>query len=63
LHEYFGVPWQLSYKIALLMQNMDASIEAERLYLKDLEKNPYTTDTKYFIKAVSNILLNKIRSA
>ena len=49
--------------VALLMQNMDASIEAERIYLLEKEKRPYTTDIKYFWKAVYNIITNKIRSA
>lgn len=49
--------------VALLMQNMDASIEAERIYLLEKEKKPYTTDLKYFFKSVYNILTNKIRSA
>jgi len=49
--------------VALLMQNMGDSIEAERIYLLDKEKHPYTTDIKYFFKSVYNILTNKIRSA
>jgi len=49
--------------VALLMQNMEASIEAERIYLKDKEKHPYTTDIKYFCKSIFNILTNKIRSS
>lgn len=49
--------------VALLMQNMEASIEAERIYLLEKQKNPYTTDFKYFCKSVYNILTNKIRSA
>jgi len=49
--------------VALLMQSMEDSIEAERLYFHDLEKNPYTTDIKYFFKSIYNIITNKIRSA
>jgi lipopolysaccharide/colanic/teichoic acid biosynthesis glycosyltransferase/CheY-like chemotaxis protein len=49
--------------VALLMQNMEDSIKAERIYLLEKEKHPYTTDIKYFFKSVYNILTNKIRSA
>jgi len=49
--------------VALLMQNMEKSIEAEKIYLLEKEKHPYTTDIKYFCKAVYNILTNKIRSS
>ena len=49
--------------VSLLMQGMENSIEAERIYLKEKEKRPYTTDIKYFIKGVYNILTNKIRSS
>jgi len=49
--------------VALLMPEMEGTIEAERIYFTEKKKNPYTTDIKYFIKAVYNILSNKIRSA
>jgi len=49
--------------VALLMQNMEKSIDAERIYLAEKEKRPYTTDFKYFCKSVYNILTNKIRSS
>ncbi len=49
--------------VSLLMQNMEASIEAERIYLFEKEKRPIFTDVKYFGLAVYNILTNKIRSA
>jgi lipopolysaccharide/colanic/teichoic acid biosynthesis glycosyltransferase len=49
--------------VALLMQNMEASIEAERIYLLEKENHPYTTDIKYFLKSIFNILTNKIRSS
>jgi len=39
------------------------NIEAERIYLRDLEKHPHLTDLRYFLMAVYNILSNKIRSA
>jgi hypothetical protein len=49
--------------VSLLKQGMAQSIEAERVYLKEKEKNPYTTDVKYFRLALFNIITNKIRSA
>lgn len=49
--------------VALLMDEMNDSIEAERIYLEEKTKRPYTTDMKYFFKSVYNILTNKIRSA
>jgi len=48
--------------VALLMQGMDESIEAERQYLLDSKQHPIFTDLKYFYKGVYNILANKIRS-
>jgi len=36
---------------------------SEKKYLDAYEKNPIKTDTKYFIKAVNNILVKKKRSA
>lgn len=49
--------------VALCMPDDKGNIEAERIYLKDLAGHPYTTDIRYFIKSVFNILTNKIRSA
>jgi lipopolysaccharide/colanic/teichoic acid biosynthesis glycosyltransferase len=49
--------------VALLKQDVKEYINSEMIYLKDKEKHPYTTDIKYFSKAVYNILTNKIRSA
>lgn len=37
--------------------------ESEKEYLKEKIKNPYTTDTKYFFKALFNIIIRKKRSA
>lgn len=49
--------------VALLKQEVNEYIESERTYLNEKEAHPYTTDTKYFFKAVYNILSNKIRSS
>jgi lipopolysaccharide/colanic/teichoic acid biosynthesis glycosyltransferase len=49
--------------VALLKQEVSEYIEAERIYLLDKEKHPYTTDIKYLFKGIYNILTNKIRSA
>ena len=49
--------------VALLKQGMEQSIDAERTYLLEKEKNSLTTDFKYFKLALYNILTNKIRSA
>ena len=49
--------------VALLMQGMENSIEAERIYLLEKQKHPLFTDIKYFWKAITNIIRNKIRSA
>ncbi|CAN5688887.1 hypothetical protein BH11BAC1_BH11BAC1_23820 [soil metagenome] len=49
--------------VSLLKQSVDGFIEAETIYLKEKVRHPYTTDIKYLIKAVYNILSNKIRSA
>ena len=49
--------------VALLKQDVKEYIESERIYLLEKEKNPYTTDLKFFFKAVFNIVTNKIRSA
>jgi len=34
--------------VALLMQDMERSIEAEKIYLTEKEKHPYTTDLSIF---------------
>lgn len=49
--------------VALNMPDDQMNIEAERIYIADLKKHPYTTDLRYFLKAVYNIITNKIRSA
>ena len=49
--------------VALLKQDVKEYIESERIYLMDKDKHPYTTDFKYFFKAVFNIITNKIRSS
>ncbi len=49
--------------VSLLKQGVMASIEAERQYLLEKQKNPVSTDIKYFKLAVFNIITNKIRSA
>jgi lipopolysaccharide/colanic/teichoic acid biosynthesis glycosyltransferase len=49
--------------VALLKQDVEEYIESERIYLTEKEKHPYTTDIKYFFKAIYNIFTNKIRSA
>jgi len=49
--------------VALLKQDIKEYIESERIYLNEREKHPYSTDIKYFMKAVYNILTNKIRSS
>jgi hypothetical protein len=38
-------------------------VKAERQYLEEKIKNPYTTDTKYFFYALINILVKGKRSA
>ncbi len=49
--------------VALLKQDVEQYIESEKIYMEDKEKHPYTTDIKYFSKAIYNILTNKIRSS
>jgi lipopolysaccharide/colanic/teichoic acid biosynthesis glycosyltransferase len=49
--------------VALLKQGLEQSIEAEREYLTEKDRNSLATDIKYFRMAVFNILTNKIRSA
>jgi lipopolysaccharide/colanic/teichoic acid biosynthesis glycosyltransferase len=49
--------------VALNMPDNKGNIEAERIYLRDLAAHPYTTDMKYLMKSIYNILTNKIRSS
>ena len=49
--------------VALCMPDDKGNIEAERIYLRDKERNPYFTDIIYLFKAVYNIITNKIRSS
>jgi hypothetical protein len=49
--------------VALRMPDSTANIKAERIYLKDLKAHPYTTDIRYFLLSVYNIIFNKIRSS
>ena len=49
--------------VALLKQDVSEYIESERIYMSEKMNHPLFTDIKYFSKAVSNILLNKIRSS
>jgi lipopolysaccharide/colanic/teichoic acid biosynthesis glycosyltransferase len=49
--------------VALLKQDVEQYIESEKIYMNEKEKHPYTTDIKYFSKAVYNIVTNKIRSS
>jgi hypothetical protein len=49
--------------VALCMPDEEGNIEAERIYIRDFEKQPYITDIMYFIRAIYNIITNKIRSA
>jgi lipopolysaccharide/colanic/teichoic acid biosynthesis glycosyltransferase len=43
--------------------DVDSVLEAEREYLRSKLKQPYTTDTKYFFKALFNILVRQKRSS
>lgn len=43
--------------------NVKSVLQAEREYLEEKMKYPYTTDIKYFIKAVFNIVFKRKRSA
>ncbi len=49
--------------VALKKQAVEEYIESEKIYLQEKEKNPWTTDIKYFFWAIYNIATNKIRSA
>jgi lipopolysaccharide/colanic/teichoic acid biosynthesis glycosyltransferase len=43
--------------------SVESVLQAEREYLLEKIKNPYTTDLKYFFKALFNIVFRKKRSA
>lgn len=43
--------------------SVEEVLEAERLYLMDKTKRPYTTDLRYFFKALYNIIFKRKRSA
>ncbi len=51
--------------VSLLMQGVTNGneIKSEEIYLNAKKKHPFTTDIKYFFKAIYNILSGKIRSA
>lgn len=49
--------------VALCMPDSNSNIEAERIYMDEKRKSPYSTDVKYFFKAVYNILSGKIVSS
>ncbi len=43
--------------------SVESVLQAEKEYLLEKERNPYFTDTKYFFKAIYNILIGGKRSA
>ena len=43
--------------------SVQSVLEAEREYLIEKKKNPYFTDTKYFFKAIFNIIFKRKRSS
>jgi hypothetical protein len=49
--------------VALNMGDSNGNIEAERIYIRDLKAHPYTTNIRYFLKSVYNIITNRIRSS
>jgi lipopolysaccharide/colanic/teichoic acid biosynthesis glycosyltransferase len=49
--------------IALLMPGNSDNLEAERIYFNDLANNPYTTDMKYLLKSIYNIVCSKIKGS
>jgi lipopolysaccharide/colanic/teichoic acid biosynthesis glycosyltransferase len=49
--------------VALLKQDVNEYIESEKIYLDEKEKHPLLTDVRYFMKAVGNIITNKIKSS
>ncbi len=46
--------------VALNMPDDKGNIEAERIYLKEITRHPYSTDLKYFLKSIYNILFIRI---
>jgi hypothetical protein len=49
--------------VALRMPDAEGNIEAERIYLREMQRRPYTTNVKFFFMAVFNILTHRIHSA
>lgn len=50
--------------VSLNMQgNVEEVLKAEKKYLEEKIKRPYTTDTRYFFKALFNIVFKRKRSA
>ena len=43
--------------------SVEGVLQSEKEYLEEKLRNPYTTDTKYFFKAIYNILIKSKRSA
>ncbi len=43
--------------------NVESVLQAEREYLEEKTQHPYTTDTKYFFRALFNIIFKRKRSA
>ncbi len=43
--------------------NVNSVLQAEREYMEEKARHPYTTDTKYFFKALFNIIFKRKRSA
>ncbi|MFN8229371.1 MAG: sugar transferase [Bacteroidia bacterium] len=43
--------------------DVNSVLQAEREYLEEKVKKPYTTDTKYFLRAIFNIIFKRKRSA
>ncbi len=43
--------------------SVEEVIQAEKEYIREKKQNPYTTDTKFFFKALFNIVFRKKRSA
>jgi hypothetical protein len=49
--------------VSLCMPDATGNIEAERIYLNEMKKNPVITNIKYFALAIFNIATNRIHSA
>jgi hypothetical protein len=49
--------------VSLCMPDATGNIEAERIYLHEMAKNPIFTNFKYFTLAIFNIATNRVRSA